>query len=103
MHVQRPEAITDLKDLSDCLTLTACIPDLFLDGRTLELPRGASRTFSETGAQWEAVAMWPLHAETSDRNIREGLFSMGVMRNVGGECIVCIAGAVSMPVHLPCN
>lgn len=96
--MQRPEAITDLKQLSDCLTLTACIPDLSLDDRTLALPRGASRIFSETAAEWEGVEMWPLHADPSERNIREGLFSLGVMRHVGGECVVCLAGALSFSV-----
>lgn len=84
----------DMKQLSDCLTLTACIPDLSLDNRTLELPKGASRIFSESAAQWANEEMWPLHAEISERSVREGLFSLGVMRHVGGECVVCLAGAV---------
>jgi hypothetical protein len=96
--LQRPQSISDLKQLSDCLTLNACIPELCLNNRVLELPKTASRVFSETSAQWGTVEMWPLHAEPSERNIREGLFSLGLMRHVGGNCVVCLTGVLlSLP------
>jgi hypothetical protein len=94
MHTQRPAPITDLKQLADCLTFTACIPELTLHDQTLELPRWASKVFAEEGARWADVEMWPLHADPSERNIREGLFSLGVMRHVGGECVVRLAGVL---------
>lgn len=91
--MQRPESITNLKHLADCMSQSACIPDLSLGDRTLKLPGGAARVFKEAGQRWGDVEMWPLHADPSERNIREGLFSLGVMRQVGGECVVCLSGA----------